>query len=90
MDDVYKAKNNRLKRFKNKKDTFHGWLITGRDNIYMKNKIFSCFKDNIYKEVTFITSDKKNPYPDNENILYIGEVNEYLGEMTTKPNITHI
>ena len=41
-------------------------------------------------KVTFITSDKKNPYPDNKNIKYVGEVNEYLGEMTKKPNITHI
>jgi hypothetical protein len=90
MDEVYKAKNNRLNRLKSKKNSFHGWLITGRDNIYIRNKIFSCFKDNIYKEVTFITSDKNNPYPDNENIKYIGEVDEYLGEMTQKPNITHI
>lgn len=90
MEDAYlSVMENRKNRKKKivKKNPLHGWLVCGQDGQYVKNKIYSSFIDNTYKEISFATKEKYNPYPKDWNVKYVGLVDEYLGEMTPKPNI---
>ena len=61
--------------------------MEGEDRAYFKNKIYSSYESSSYKEVSFVTDDYIHDMPETMEISYIGLVDEYLGEMTPKPNV---
>jgi hypothetical protein len=87
MDIVKQYQKNRLNKLKYKnKEKLHGWLLI--NNIqHNNNKIYSSYDNNSYVEVSCVTFDKINPYPDNCNVEYKGIVNEFLGNMPVRNNI---
>lgn len=94
MDDSYvsvmKNRNQRKQHIK-KKNPLHGWLVVGEhDKKYIRNKIYSSFSDNSYKEISAATLKKINPYPLDWDVDYVGLVDEYLGEMIQRPNVVNI
>ena len=64
-------------------------LVSGRRRrgLLQKNKIYSSYESNSYKEVSFVTDDYIHDMPETMDICYVGLVDEYLGEMTPKPNV---
>ena len=84
--DYSKIQENRKKRITklNKKNPLHGWYVD--DSNFIKH-IYSKYDSNSYVEVTAVTEDKTNPYPQNIKASYIGLVNEYLGNAPPKPNV---
>tara|TARA_B110001469_G_C9614289_1_gene305718 strand:- start:891 stop:1199 length:309 start_codon:yes stop_codon:yes gene_type:complete len=90
MDSYTQAMESKKKRIKNinKKNPLHGWLVLDESyREYIKNKIYSSFKDNSYKEISCTTVEYINPYPQDLNVKYVGLVDQYIGEMVQKPNI---
>jgi hypothetical protein len=92
MDLVKEAQKLRLQKIKSKnKQKLHGWILTGKESEYIKNKIFTTYENNErYVEVTHFTKDMISPFPKNWEYSYVGLIDEYLGYMPDKPNITHI
>lgn len=84
MDMAKKAQQKRFRKLK-KQNQKHGWLIL--DNDYTSNKIYTCYENNSYVEVSFVTEEKINPLHKGIKVEYKGLVNECLGNMPKKPNI---
>jgi hypothetical protein len=89
MDLVKEAQKLRLQKIKAKeKKRLHGWLLTGKESKYIRNKIYTTYdNDDKYIEITQTTTVFDNPYPCNWECKYQGLVNEYLGNMPIKPDI---
>jgi hypothetical protein len=94
MEDSYLSViENRKQRRRHiqKINTLHGWLVVGEhEKMYIRNKIYSSFSDNSYKEISAATLEKINPYPSDWEVDYVGLVDEYLGEMIQRPNVVNI
>jgi hypothetical protein len=91
MDLVKEAQKLRLQKIKSKnKKKLHGWILTGKEAEYIRNKIFTTYENNErYVEVTHFTKEYISPFPENWEYRYVGLIDEYLGYMPEKPNITH-
>ena len=86
MDVIRERRKQRLSKLR-KTPPKHAWLVEGEDGAYFKNKIYSSYESNSYKEVSFVTDDYIHGMPETMEISYVGLVDEYLGEMTPKPNV---